>query len=282
MKTFVFPGQGSQSKGMGAALFDEFAELTAKADSILGYSIKTLCLEDPDEQLGQTLFTQPALYVVNALSYYKAIKDNAEKPDFVAGHSLGEYNALLAAEVFSFETGLRLVQKRGELMSQASGGGMAAVVNSTEEAILSMLKAHGLNSVEIANYNTPTQIVISGLKSEIDQAGPFLKVGKTRFLPLKTSGAFHSSLMQSAGDEFATFMNEFSFANPAIPVISNITAREYDASQVMAGLVRQITHSVRWAASVEYLLTKGEMDFVELGNGRVLTKLIKAIVKAAQ
>src|SRR4051812_36667715 len=129
-KAYVFPGQGSQRKGMGENLFDEFPELTKKADKILGYSIKELCLNDSDSKLNQTQYTQPALYVVNALSYQKKIKDEGKQPDYLAGHSLGEYNALQAAGIFSFEDGLKLVKKRGELMSQAKNGGMAAILNA--------------------------------------------------------------------------------------------------------------------------------------------------------
>src|SRR5689334_5966402 len=129
MKAFVFPGQGSQAKGMGGTLFDEFQELTEKADRILGYSIKELCLEDPRKELNRTQFTQPALYVVNAFSYFAKIRETGQKPDYVAGHSLGEFNALLAAECFDFEAGLEIVKKRGELMSEATGGGMAAILN---------------------------------------------------------------------------------------------------------------------------------------------------------
>src|SRR5690606_35248979 len=144
----MFPGQGSQSKGMGGMLFDEFQELTEKADKILGYSIKELCLEDSGKELGQTQFTQPALYVVNALSYFKKIKETGQKPDFVAGHSLGEFNALLAAECFDFEAGLKLVKKRGELMSEAGGGGMAAIINAGKEEIESILEKNGLTGID--------------------------------------------------------------------------------------------------------------------------------------
>src|SRR5436305_5494221 len=167
MTVFLFPGQGSQRIGMGNTLFDEFKAITARADEILGYSIKELCLQDPHQQLGQTQFTQPALYVVNALSYLKKMKEAGQAPAYVSGHSLGEYNALFAAGAFDFETGLQLVKKRGELMSQATGGGMAAVIGFTLEQVDQILKEYGLTSIDIANYNTPTQIVLAGLKADI-------------------------------------------------------------------------------------------------------------------
>lgn len=280
MKAYVFPGQGAQAKGMGAALFDEFAELTNKADCILGYSIKELCVDDPLEQLGNTKYTQPALYVVNALSYYKQVQESGIKPDFVAGHSLGEYNALLAAEAFSFETGLMLVKKRGDLMSQAKNGAMAAVVNSSAEQIETVLRDNNLNNVQIANLNSPKQIVISGLKEEVEQVKPLIEQGRVMCIALKTSGAFHSRFMQEASDKFNTFLQGFIFANLNIPVIANIHATPYKNSDVVANLSQQITHSVNWTDSVHYLQDKGVDEFIELGNGTVLTKLIRDINKA--
>lgn len=280
MKAYVFPGQGAQAKGMGAALFDEFAELTNKADCILGYSIKELCVDDPLEQLGDTKYTQPALYVVNALSYYKQVQESGIKPDFVAGHSLGEYNALLAAEAFSFETGLMLVKKRGDLMSQAKGGAMAAVVNSSAEEIETVLRDNNLNNVQIANFNSPKQIVISGLKEEVEQVKPLIEQGRVMCIALKTSGAFHSRFMQEASDKFNTFLQGFIFANLNIPVIANIHATPYKNSDVVANLSQQITHSVNWTDSVHYLQDQGVDEFIELGNGTVLTKLIRDINKA--
>ncbi|MCY7296755.1 ACP S-malonyltransferase [Alteromonas sp. a30] len=280
MKAYVFPGQGAQAKGMGANLFDEFPELTNKADCILGYSIKELCVEDPLEQLGDTKFTQPALYVVNALSYFKEIQSSGVKPDFVAGHSLGEYNALLAAEAFSFETGLMLVKKRGDLMSQARGGGMAAIVNSSKEEIEAALKENGLNNVQIANFNSPKQIVISGMKEEVEKFQPIIQQGRTIFVALKTSGAFHSRFMQDASEKFNTFLQGFIFANLNTPVISNVTAMPYKNGEIVDNLSQQITHSVRWTDSVDYMMQQGVTDFVELGNGNVLTKLLRDIKKA--
>ena len=279
MKTFIFPGQGSQAKGMGGSLFDEFPELTQKADKILGYSIKELCLEDPRQELNQTQFTQPALYVVNALSYYKKLKETDQKPDYVAGHSLGEFNALLAAECFDFEAGLKLVRKRGLLMSQATDGGMAAIVNGSKEEIESILEKNGLTNVDLANFNTPSQIVISGHKEEVVNAKPFIQAAKFLYFPLKTSGAFHSRFMEPSRKEFETYLKKFKILPLNIPVISNVTARPYENGKVVSNLSAQITSSVRWSESIQYLLGLGDMEFEEMGHGKVLTKLVHKIRK---
>ena len=192
MKAYIFPGQGSQFKGMGGALFDGFPEITAKANQVLGYDIKRLCLEDPLKQLGLTQYTQPALYVVNALYYIKKTKESGVKPDYVAGHSLGEYNALFAAGAFDFETGLKLVQKRGELMSLESGGGMAAILGLSEDKIAHVLNENNISRVQIANYNTPSQVVISGAKKDIDRLSALFEKENAMYIPLNVSGAFHS------------------------------------------------------------------------------------------
>ncbi|NGO11409.1 ACP S-malonyltransferase [Streptomyces sp. HC44] len=277
MRTYVFPGQGAQQKGMGSSLFDEFKDLTRTADSILGYSIKNLCLEDPDGLLDQTQYTQPAMYVVNALSYYQKLRETGVVPDFVAGHSLGEYNALLAAEVFDFETGLRLVQKRGELMGRASGGGMAAVLNASEAEIRTILTENGLDSVDLANFNTPSQIVISGRAEDIETAKPLFQTGNHLFVPLKTSGAFHSRYMESAREEFDAFLAGISFSKPRIPVISNVTGRAYEDHLVREALTKQMVNAVRWSDTVEHLLEQPGMEFDEIGHGTVLTKIEKKI-----
>ena len=284
MVTYVFPGQGSQKKGMGGTLFDEFPELTKQADRILGYSIKELCLEDPNLNLSQTQYTQPALYTVNALSYLKKINETGKKPDFVAGHSLGEYNALLAAGAFDFETGLKLVKKRGELMSRATGGGMAAVIGLNEEQVTNVLQQNQLQNISIANLNSPFQIVISGPKADVDNAKTVFEGVKDvkLFTPLKTSGAFHSRYMEEAKQEFANFINTFSFSKLAIPVIANVNARPYRPSDIKQNLVEQITHPVKWTESIRYLMGLGEMEFEELGTGRVLAGLIQRIRNEAE
>jgi malonyl CoA-acyl carrier protein transacylase len=286
MRTYLFPGQGSQAKGMGAALFDEFPGYTQRADNILGYSIRELCVEDPRQELNKTQFTQPALYVVNALSWFKKLKQSG-KPDFLAGHSLGEFNALLAAECFDFETGLRLVKKRGQLMGQVTGGGMAAILNATRDEIEATLAQNGIEGVDLANYNTPSQIVISGLGAQITQVQPFFQVGKMLYYPLNTSGAFHSRYMQSVKDEFQKYLAEFEFATPAIPVIANVTARPYESGQVREGLASQIASTVRWSESMQYLMALGlhrasAMAFEEVGFGDVLTRLDQTIKRQTE
>ncbi|WP_437581602.1 ACP S-malonyltransferase [Sorangium sp. So ce887] len=283
LTAYVFPGQGSQVRGMGGALFDELADLTARADRILGYSIKDLCLNDPEGRLGQTQYTQPALYVVNALSYLKKVRETGFTPDYVAGHSLGEYNALFAAGVFDFETGLKLVKKRGELMSQAQGGGMAAVVGLTKDQVQDVLEKNGLTSIDLANYNSSSQLVIAGLKDDIANAQPiFQAAGVRAYIPLKVSGAFHSRYMAIAERSFEAYLDTFTFSPLSIPVISNIHARPYEQAEAKRNLVKQLTHQVKWFDSMQYLLALGEIDIHEVGPGNVLTKLTTAIRREAR
>jgi trans-AT polyketide synthase, acyltransferase and oxidoreductase domains len=280
---YVFPGQGSQYKGMGEELFENFKDLTAKADKILGFSIKELCLEDPYGQLGQTAFTQPALYVVNSLSYLQIVNETNVKPDYVAGHSLGEYNALFAAGVFDFETGLKLVKRRGELMAQSHGGGMAAIIGLKDYEVEKVLKDMGFLSIDIANYNTPSQIVISGPRDDIRQAKEaFLSVGAKLYMELNVSGAFHSRYMSQCKNEFEKYIEQFHFSPIEIPIISNVSARPYIQSQIGQSLSNQITNSVRWSESVRYLMGQEEMDIKQIGPGNVLTGLIQKIKAEAE
>lgn len=280
MKAYMFPGQGSQAKGMGGSLFDEFADLTSKADEILGYSIKELCLEDPRRELGKTQFTQPALFVVNAMSHRRKLETSGQA-DFVAGHSLGEFNALLAAGSFDFETGLQLVRKRGELMSRAGSGAMAAILNASKEQIEAILRDNGLANVDLANYNSPSQIVISGARDEIAKAQHLFK-GDMAYYPLNTSGAFHSRLMREAQAEFESYLQGFTLLDPTVPVIANVTARPYEPGAVAGNLARQVSSTVRWSESIQYLLQLAsergsDIEFEELGHGEVLTKLLRGI-----
>ena len=288
MKTYMFPGQGSQAKGMGGSLFDEFPELTEKADKALGYSIKELCLEDPRRELSKTQFTQPALYVVNALSYYKKIQETGVTPDYVAGHSLGEFNALLAAECFDFEAGLKLVKKRGELMSQTDEGAMAAILNASKQEIEGILQKNGLTNIDLANYNSPLQIVISGAIEEIGKAQALFAYGDVMYYPLNTSGAFHSRFMQPAKEKFEQYIKRFKLKDPVIPVLSNVTAKLYEPGQIFNNLSLQIASTVRWSDGVQYLMDIAhdagtEMQFEEVGFGEVLTKMVKNIkIQVAQ
>lgn len=276
MKAYLFPGQGSQKKGMGQALFAQFPEPVQQADAILGYSIAELCLENPDNKLNLTQYTQPALFVVNALTYLQTVAEGA-RPDFVAGHSLGEYNALFAAGVVDFATGLRLVQKRGELMSQAAHGGMAAVVGLSLEQVEAVLQQQGFSEITIANFNAPTQLVLSGDKTALNRAQSFFVEQGARYLLLNVSAAFHSPFMQPTQAAFQAFLQSFDFAAPTCPVIANVTARPYLATDIKQNLLAQITGSVQWVETIRYLWGQGEMTFVEIGPGNVLTKLTEKI-----
>lgn len=280
MLTYLFPGQGSQSKGMGKDLFAEFPELIREANQLLGFSIQSLCTDDPDQVLNQTQYTQPAIYVVSALAYFKKLRDTRIKPDYVCGHSLGEYNALLAAEVFDFTTGLKLIKKRSELMSQAKEGGMAAIIGLTFAEIKQVLAENSHLHLSIANYNSYTQIVISGPKQNIEQTQTlFTNKKSVNFIPLKVSGAFHSAFMQQAREEFALYLKEFSFAIPTIPVIANVDASFYHPAIIKENLANQITHAVQWTPTIEYLQTHTGMIYEEIGPGKVLTGLLQRMEK---
>ncbi|MCP4163830.1 MAG: ACP S-malonyltransferase [Deltaproteobacteria bacterium] len=280
MKVYFFPGQGSQNKGMGESLFDTYGEITGFADKILGYSIEKLCNEDEDGLLNRTKYTQPALYTINCLKYLELKEKDPVLPDHVAGHSLGEYSALFAAGVFDFETGLKMVVKRGELMDQAKGGGMAAVIGITPELVNEIISSNSLDSISIANLNSPLQTVIGGLKEDIDDAKDYFTSKKAMFIPLKVSGAFHTKHMDIARDEFAEYIDGFEFSKSKIPVISNYTGLPYN-EDIKTNLVKQLTNPVKWTDSILYLMEKGEFDFVEVGPGKVLTGLMKRIKKEA-
>src|SRR5215471_15341352 len=284
MIAFVFPGQGSQKRGMGRGLFDEVGEYAAvekEVDTILGYSLRELCLEDTDNRLKETQFTQPCLYVVNALHYYKAAGQGA-RPAYLAGHSLGEYNALLAAGVFDFLTGLRLVQRRGELMSRAKNGGMAAVIGLGARLVANVIRENGLASIDVANFNTPSQTVVSGPVEDVRRAGPlFEKAGARLYMPLQVSAAFHSRYMADAAKAFADFLDPVPFAAPKIPVVANATAQPYPTDRgsesIKSLLVKQITHSVQWTQSIRFLISQGVTQFSEMGPGNVLTRMTQQI-----
>ncbi len=280
---YLFPGQGSQKKGMGAEVFPRFPDETAMADAILGYSVAQQCVEDPGDKLSQTEYTQPLLFTVCSLMYLDKFRETGTKPDLVAGHSVGEFAALFAAGVFDFATGLRLVQKRGELMSRAMGGGMAAVVGMTAEEIQGVLNSSGFTTIDVANLNSPKQSVISGLKDDVLAVqSAFEAAGAKKFVPLDVSGAFHSRYMRPAQAEFESFARTFTFSAPSIPVLANVTARPYDANDIVDNMTRQITSPVRWVESMQYALQQPEPQFEEVGPGNVLTALLRQIKSASR
>ncbi|WP_433854483.1 ACP S-malonyltransferase [Streptomyces kronopolitis] len=273
----VFPGQGAQAKGMGREVFDRFPDLVARADAVLGYSLRELCLEDPGRNLRNTQYTQPALYVVNSLTWLAAVGEGGRLPDYVLGHSLGEFSALFAAGVYDFESGLRLVAERGRLMGQVTGGTMAAVSSVDAALVERVLRDEGFSDVDIANYNAPTQTVIAGPADSVNRALPALKAAGARCAPLNVSAPFHSRYMADAAEEFGRLLDATAFAPPKIPVIANVDARPYGTGEVAATLRRQIASPVRWTDSVRLLMGQGDFTVRELGPGKVLTKLIDRI-----
>lgn len=277
MDAYFFPGQGSQQVGMGAQLFRAFPELTEAANTILGYSLDSLCAQGPLTKLSQTQFTQPALYVVNALAYREHLENGGSPPSFALGHSLGEYNALEAAGVFTFEDGLRLVQKRGELMSQAAAGSMAAVIGISPTRVKEILLNENLSAIDLANLNSNSQTIISGLQSDIKAAQAVFERASATYVVLNVSGAFHSRYMASAKGAFREFAQNRVFFQSKFPVIANITALPYQNDQVVNTLCDQLTNTVRWHESVEYVLSQGVTDVKEFGPGEVLSKLYRTI-----
>lgn len=278
MKAIIFPGQGSQSKGMGAGLFDAYAELVEIADEILNYSLKELCLQDPNDHLNITQYTQPALYVVNSLSYLRYLDSGGAKPAFLAGHSLGEYNALFAAGAFDFGTGLKLVKKRAELMGAEQGGAMAAVVGLNRDRIERLIEENSLKTLGVANFNTPSQFVISGHKEDIEAARAVFQDAKAQlYLPLTVSGAFHSVHMRPARLAFEEYLREFTFSELQLPVIANVNAKPYSQHEIASNLSMQVTQPVLWTHTVTYLRRQNVTDFEEIGPGRVLTGLVRKI-----
>jgi malonyl CoA-acyl carrier protein transacylase len=262
----IFPGQGSQRAGMGAGLFERYPDLTERASEILGLPVAGLCLSDPGGKLRETRYTQPARYVVNALSL-RAARDDGLVPDVALGHSVGEYTALLAAGVFDFETGLGLVIARATLMS-AVPGGMSVVLGLPAAQIAEVLAGAGLDGIDLANLNATDQTVLSGPADLLERAGPpLLEAGAFSVRQLPVSGPFHSRYMRNAALAFADVVAGYELAPPALPVIANRTARDYPATGIGQLLAEQIDHQVLWAQSLEYQLTRDPgTEFVELGG----------------
>ncbi|MFD4987446.1 ACP S-malonyltransferase [Streptomyces sp. NPDC058374] len=279
---WLFPGQGAQTRGMGAELFGLFPDLVRQADEILGYSLRELCEQDTGGRLRDTRYAQPALFAVNALGGLARERRGEPRPDALAGHSLGEYNALFAAGCFDFATGIRLVRERGTLMGRANGGGMTAVLGADADALEALLEREGITELDIANHNSAVQLVLSGPVDALRKADEAVRrAGSGRCVPLKVSAAFHSRYMAQAAGEFAAFLGEVDLQAPQVPVVANVTARPYntDPRELRATLAEQIRRPVRWWESMSLLLAQGAREAVEVGPGRTLTGLWEAARK---
>jgi len=280
---FIFPGQGAQSVGMGKDIYDNYEaarKVFDTADSVLGKSITKLCFEGPEEDLKQTVNTQPCI-VTTSIAMLEVLKEYLNIcPSYTAGHSLGEYCAMYAAGVMNLENTLKAIQKRADLMSEVKGGAMSAVLNASDE----VLKA-GVNEglkygyVDIANYNSPVQVVITGDETAVQKAGEYILAnGARRVVPLAVSGAFHSKFMKNAGENFEEFLKDLPLNNAKIPVVTNVDASEtLNAEDFRAKMPKQIYSSVHWTQSVQKMTAEGVDTFVEIGPGKVLAGLVKKI-----
>lgn len=280
---YVFPGQGSQSVGMGYELYrssPRAREVFEEADDALQFALSRLCFEGPEEVLLQTVNAQPAIMTVSLACLRAAAELNsALKPGFVSGHSLGEYTALVAANVLEFADAVRLVRERGRLMEQAGEmkpGAMAAIIGLDAAKLEEICRKTG---AQIANINCPGQIVISGAKEAVARAMELAQQdGATGVVPLKVSGAFHSVLMQPTIAGMTRAISGVNLCRPTVPIIANVTAKPITTiAEVREELLQQLCHCVRWQSSVEYMVEAGISTFVEIGPGVVLSRLIKRI-----
>jgi [acyl-carrier-protein] S-malonyltransferase len=281
---YVFPGQGAQSAGMGSDLYDKYPaarRVFDEADASLGFPLSRLCFEGPEEELTKTHNVQPAILVVS-IACLRALQEaaiaNLPPPAFVAGHSLGEYTALVAAGAVDLAEAVLLVRERGRLMYDAglkNAGGMLALLGLDEETVKGVSRDSG---TEISNVNCPGQIVISGATAALEEADKLAKARGGRAVPLKVSGAFHSALMEPVLSDFTKVVSKAKFRPPAIPVISNVTAQPLtDVNSIREELVKQLRNCIQWQRSVEYMVQSGVAAFYEIGPGRVLSGLIKRI-----
>ena len=280
---YVFPGQGAQFVGMGKDLYDNFPkakELFDQANEILGFNITDIIFNGTDEDLKQTKVTQPAVFLHSVIRAI-CLGDDF-KPEMVAGHSLGEFSALVAAGVLSFEDGLRLVSKRALAMQAAcelQPSTMAAVLGLEDEKVVGVLKSITNEVVVAANFNCPGQLVISGSIAGVEQACEALKnAGAKRALPLKVGGAFHSPLMEPAREELAKAIEETNFSSPKCPIYQNVVAHAVtEPQEIKKNLIAQLTAPVRWTECVRAMISDGATLFTEVGPGTVLQGLVKKI-----
>ena len=287
---YVFPGQGAQTVGMGKDLYDSFDSvktLFKQADEAVGFPLSKIFFEGPEEELRKTSNAQPALVAVS-IACLRAAQEvggkNLPAPAFMAGHSLGEYTALAAANVLDFSTVVFLAKERGRLMYEAGmkvPGSMMAIIGLDETILAEVCRE--TNTV-IANINSPGQLVISGATENIAKAGEMAKAkGAARALPLQVSGAFHSPLMQPAVDGMTQILAKVTFRDPIVPIIANVTAQPLtNGSQIREELLKQLCSSVQWQRSVEYMTGQGVGKFIEIGPGKVLAGLIKRISKESE
>ncbi|MBI2917294.1 MAG: ACP S-malonyltransferase [Chloroflexi bacterium] len=287
-QAYVFPGQGSQSVGMGRDLLEASPAARAvfqEADDALGFPLSRLCFEGPEGDLKQTVNAQPAIMAVSWACFKAASRQvGVPAPSLVAGHSLGEYTALVAAGVLDFGQGIRLVRERGRLMQEAGDsnpGGMAALLAVDLPTAEALCRDSGC---QIANLNCPGQVVIAGGREALDKARALAQTrGIKRFMPLDVSGAFHTPLMAPAAAGMSLVLEGVAFREPQVPVVANSTGLPLTTGQaVKEELMAQLTHCVQWQSSVEHMAGNGVSTFVEVGPGRVLTGLIKRIVPGAR